>query len=292
MEKEPEDRPPDALVVGKQLDRLRRHVARKNQLTTDELRSSTTLGGTGIRIPEDSGPSGPAVIMSELMRAELEEMQKGGPISRLLNRAWVLIFLIVILLGILIWGLWPPSVEQRLDDVRRLLDRDEWVAASELLDRVEAQYPGHPYHVQVDLYRERIAKRDAAVKERWKIPSTSPTAVVGEAERFYREAQRDFETGNYARARQTWEKLVAAFDGVESQKDWVAKAREALARADARDLAAVDEAIRMARNEAPEKASRRLKALRELYQDRDDAAAKKAMELIDKSLAEITQPMP
>jgi len=292
MAKDPDDRPPDALVVGKQLDRLRRHVARKNQLTTDELRSSTTLGGTGIRIPEDSGPSGPAVIMSELMRAELEEMQKGGPISRLLNRAWVLIFLIVILLGILIWGLWPPSVEQRLDDVRRLLDRDEWVAASELLDRVEAQYPGHPYHVQVELYRERIAKRDAAVKERWKIPSSSPTAVVGEAERFYREAQRDFETGNYARARQTWEKLVAAFDGVESQKDWVAKAREALARADARDLAAVDEAIRMARNEPPEKATKRLRALRELYQDRDDAAARKAIELIDKSLGEITQPMP
>jgi serine/threonine-protein kinase len=283
LEKDPDDRPPDALVVGKQLDRLRRQVARKNQLTTDEVRSSTTLGGTGIRIPEDMGPSGPATLMSELMRAELEQIQKGGPISQLLNRAWVLIFLIVILLGILIWGLWPPSVEQRLDDVRRLLDRDEWVAASELLERVEEQYVGHPYHVQVELYRERIAKRKEAVQQRWNPPPPPP---VGEAERFFREAQHDSEAGNFAKARQTWEKLIAAFDGVESQKEWVAKAREALIKADARDLAAVDDAIRIAEKEPKEQAQKRLKALAELYRDRADAAAKTAVERIEKALSD------
>jgi serine/threonine-protein kinase len=293
LEKEPDKRPPDAQVVGKALERLRRQVARKSQLTTDELRSSTTLGGTGIRVPDDDmgglGPSGPATMMSEMMRAELEEMKEGGPLSRLLNRAWVLIFLIVILLGILIWGLWPISVEQRLDDVRRMLDRDEWTAARELLDKVEQQYPGHPYHVQVELYRERIAKRDAAVKARWngKGTDTSPVPVISEAERFYREAQHEFEKGEFMRARQTWEKLIAAFDGVESQKQWVAKAREALQKADARDLAAVEDAIRIALTEKPAQAEKRLKALAELYRDRHDDAAKKAVERIERAIKEL-----
>lgn len=289
LEKNPDDRPADALVVGKQLERLQRQVARKSQLTTDELRSSTTLGGTGIRLPEDMGPTGPAGMMSEMMRAELEQMKQTGPIGQLLNRAWVLIFLIVILLGILIWGLWPPSVESRLDDVRRLLERDEWAAASELLDKVEQQYPSHPYHVQVELYRERIAKRDAAVKARWAGKNdTAPTpAVASEAERFYREAQRDFDNGDYPRARLTWEKLVAAFDGVESQHQWVTKAREALAKADARDLAAVEEAINLAKKEPPEQAEKRLKALAELYRGRTDEAAKKAVARIERVVKEL-----
>lgn len=283
LQKDPDDRPPDALVVAKHLERVRRQVARKSQLTTDELRTSTTLGGTGIRIPEDMGPVGPATLMSEMMRAELEQMKEGGPLSRLLNRAWVLIFLIVILLGILIWGLWPASVESRLDDVRRLLDRDEWVAARELLDKVEQQYPGHPYHVQVDLYRERIAKRDAAVQKRWqKSGDTAPaSAAVSEAERFYREAQSDFEKGKIADARATWEKLIAAFDGGQVQ------AFTGLGHPLLLGLDAVEDAIKVAMTEKPEQAEKRLRALAELYRGRKDDAAKKAVERIERALKEI-----
>lgn len=288
MAKDPDDRPPDASVVARQLDRLKRHMGRKDQLTTDEVRSSTTLGGTGINIAEEFLPASSAGLAADLARAEARTRGQDGPISRLLSQAWVLIFGLVIVLSLLIWGLWPASVEQRLDEVRRLLDRDEWAAASELLDRIERQYRGHPYHVQVQLYRQRIAQREAAVKARWRNPDQE-TANTGEAERFFREAQREYDSGNYARARQIWEKLVAAFDGVESQKEWVEKARAALLKADARDLAAVDEAIRLAQNEPGPQARRRLQALADLYRDRDDLAAKTAIERIQAALSTLDQ---
>jgi serine/threonine-protein kinase len=283
LAKDPDDRPPDAAVVARQLERIRRHLARRDQLTTDEVRSSTTLGGTGINFAEEFGPANPGLSAEERLRAEERSVSAEGPIQRLLSQAWVLIFGLVIVLGVLIWGLWPASVEQRLDEVRRLLDRDEWAAASELLDRIEQQYRGHPYHVQVQLYRQRIAEREAAVKARWRSPADSMTAT-GEAERFFREAQREYESGNFAKARMIWEKLVAAFDGIESQKEWVDKARSALQKADARDLAAVDEAIRLAQSEPVSQARRRLQALADLYRNRSDPAARTAVERIEAAL--------
>ncbi|MCS6977832.1 MAG: serine/threonine protein kinase [Gemmatales bacterium] len=288
MAKDPDDRPPDAAVVARQLERIRRHLARRDQLTTDEVRSSTTLGGTGINFVEEFGSGEPASLAADLARSQARSAASEGPLHKLLNQAWVLIFGLVIILGVLIWGLWPASVEQRLDEVRRLLDRDEWAAASELLDRIEQQYRGHPYHVQVQLYRQRIADREAAVKARWR-PSSEGQTTTGEAERFFREAQREYESGNYAKARTIWEKLVAAFDGIESQKEWVEKARAALRKADARDLAAVDEAIRMARNESVPQARRRLQALADLYRDREDDAAKTAVRRIEAALLSLDQ---
>jgi hypothetical protein len=77
---------------------------------------------------------------------------------------------------------------------------------------------------------------------------------------------------------------VAAFDGIESQKEWVDKARSALQKADARDLAAVDEAIRLAQSEPVSQARRRLQALADLYRNRSDPAARTAVERIEAAL--------
>ena len=283
MAKDPDDRPPDAAVVARHLERIKRHLARKDQLTTDEVRSSTTIGGTAISILPDAGRSQSAHLTADPLRPASTAGRSLGPLALLANQAWVLIFGLVVVLVLLVWGLWPPSLEDRLDKVRRLLDRDQWSAASELLDRIEQQYPQHPYRVQVQLYRDRIAQKQAAVKARWQSASND----ISEAERFYREAQREYDSGNVARARQTWEKLVTAFDGVESEREWVDKARAALLRADARDLATVEQAIRLALSEPPASARKRLQALAELYRDRSDTAAQKVLERIAAALAEL-----
>jgi serine/threonine-protein kinase len=87
LEKEPDKRPPDALVLGKQLDVLRRKLERKGQMTeAGAPRQETVAEGR----PDPFNPEhfpGPATLMSRLMREELERQKRGGPLARLMRRA-------------------------------------------------------------------------------------------------------------------------------------------------------------------------------------------------------------
>ena len=67
--------------------------------------------------------------------------------------------------------------------------------------------------------------------------------------------------------------VVAAFAGVEGQSQWVLLAQDSLKRAEdtARELAAVDEAIKLAEQESNQQAETRLKALLQLYRESEPA---------------------
>ena len=110
LEKEPEKRPPDCLVLGKQLDAIRLKFARKSQLTAVDATEGATVAEN--RTDFEMEPrTGPATLMSRLMRAELDRQNAAHPLARLLNRTWVLALLLVGCLGLIVWTLWPPSRE-------------------------------------------------------------------------------------------------------------------------------------------------------------------------------------
>jgi hypothetical protein len=56
------------------------------------------------------------------------------------------------------------------------------------------------------------------------------TKYGSEAERFYNEGVRLCQAGDFAAARHTWERVVAAYAGIEAANLWVELSRQAAAR--------------------------------------------------------------
>jgi hypothetical protein len=284
LEKNPDRRPPDALVVSRQLDRVRRKAAQKSKMTTDAVRQGNTMveNGDGTPSPEERLKS--VSFVSRLMGAEIEALNHAGPLGRLLNRGWLLLLLFLATVGLLIWGVWPKSAAEVFQAAEHALVRGEWEAAAEELDRLERRHPGHPFSAKVGEMRDKI--------DRWRKARRGVTpeplallAPLGSAEQFYMEGLREYQNGNVEAAQEKWQLVTSAFAGVESQKRWVQLAQEALADPTKHDP--LEEALRLAKTEAPEQAVKRLEALLELYRYRRDKAGQTARERIGKALNEI-----
>jgi serine/threonine-protein kinase len=291
LEKEPEKRFPDALVLSRELEGIRRRLAHRNQHTTDMATKGATVADQRAEEPAGLVGPGPATLMSQLVRKELEDLNREGPISRLLNRAWLLILLLVIIIGILIYGLWPKSPETILREAEDLAGRGEYRQALQRLDRLESKHPNHPHGERADELRKTIEAEQALQQVRRATPGATSgfTTPASESERFYREAVVEYQSGRVEQARHKWQRVVDAFSGVESHQRWVALAQEALKQTEAEpsDFAAIEEAIRLAKSEPREKGAKRLKALAELYADRPDMTARAARSRIADALREL-----
>ena len=99
MEKDPEKRPADGAVLFRRLDAIRRKGGPPGRHADDC--PTTVLTSTADATDEDDeGRSGPATLMSRLMRRELERQNRGGPVRRLFNRPWVLTGSLALVLGL------------------------------------------------------------------------------------------------------------------------------------------------------------------------------------------------
>jgi hypothetical protein len=213
LEKEPEKRPPDCLVLGKQLDSIRRKLAHKAHGT---LISDTSATVAESKEEWKQREPGEATLMSRLVRAELGRQNLAGPISRLLNRAWLLIPLLLLCVGTIIWAFWPPSMESlyqhgsKLMESERLADmREAW---TDYLEPLNARFPNHPYQDQVKQFEQKLKAAEG------------PT----EAQRFFLQGERLQREGDFKGAMQTWQTMVAVFQNADGEKEWVRRAERAL----------------------------------------------------------------
>ncbi len=175
LEKDPSNRPPDCLVLGKHLESIRKKLDRKSSQTRAGAGGDATLAENRTAFTDDQAVAGPATLMSRLMRAELEGQKQQHPLLQVINRAWVLLGLLAICAGILVWTIWF---------------RDDGPATEP--------------------------------------PPAGPT-TSGEAQRFFQQGQRLRHEGRLGEAKQIWQDVVQAFDGVAADQEWVTKAAKALA---------------------------------------------------------------
>ena len=112
LEKDPAKRPPDGLVLHRQLDRLRRKLERKVALTNADARGSATRLDDGSAVMVDGGPGG-ATLMSRMMRSELEREQRGGSLTQFINQPLVLVLLLATCIGLIVWVLHGPTPAPR-----------------------------------------------------------------------------------------------------------------------------------------------------------------------------------
>jgi serine/threonine-protein kinase len=218
LEKDPAKRPPDCLVLSRQLDLIRRKLERKANPTRVGASDEGTLAEnkpSGI-MHSDFDP-GQATLMSKLVREELERQKRGGPIAEFFNQWYVLVPLFLVVLGILVWTFWPVGPETLYERGAALMqskDPTDWERAwSEYLEPLQRKYPDHPHQTEVERFRQQLEKHRTGQ------PPTEGQRLYVLGEKLHQEEQ-------WAAARRQWQNLVDVFQNVESEKEWVRKARK------------------------------------------------------------------
>ncbi|HVS38206.1 MAG TPA: protein kinase, partial [Gemmataceae bacterium] len=280
MEKDPEKRPADGGLLLRRLEAIRRkNVSRSSAPTRDAPRPATPAPGSAA---SKRGSQGPATLMSRLMRRELDQQNRGGPLARLFNRPMVIVALLAIVIGVLIWTFWPLNKEQlyqRGASAAASSDQDDWDKALEYFDALDRNYPNHPYHKEVDELRRRVADRDAA---RQAARAARLAGPMSEAQWFFEDGMRLCQRGDADGARRTWKALALAFSQSPEDAPWVSLANKELQRLDegaaldrqwAPVRAAVQKAKDLRQQGKTDEADAIMNGLRALYLNHNDPEA-------------------
>jgi hypothetical protein len=276
LEKDPGRRPPDAGVLGRRLEGLRRRMQFKAAQAKME-----TAAPSGVT-PSDSPRrgEGPATLMSRLMRAELNRMNRGGPIKQFFNHPIVIVVLFILTLGTIIWTFWPLSAEDLFARGAALMQSEEpydWDRGwTEYLDVLEKKYPEFRKDEVASFRRQwenRQLEKESALAARHAGP-------MSEAQWFYREGQRLRQVGKEQEARRMWQALIDVFGQVPGEGPWVRLAEKEMKagkdeRPVPRNLSSLRTAVNRVRQLRQDGKAQEADALRRSLLDlyRDDPAA-------------------
>ncbi len=141
LEKDPDKRFPDALVLSKRLKEILRRADVADQAETQIQQGRSTGGGNsaGVLVQGDSPNPLDAVggtLMRDLVKGEIEQVLGGSPLSRFFNNTWVLLGLFALLIaGGMLWfdtmsnrsraeteNAERPQEKKTLEDARRILE--------------------------------------------------------------------------------------------------------------------------------------------------------------------------
>jgi hypothetical protein len=275
LAKEPGDRPGDAGVLFRRLDSLRRKLARQEEAPP------TQSAGATRGFPEGTGP---ATMVSQFVRAELEAQNRGGPIKRFLDHPVVVVTLFVLCLTTLVWTFWPANPETLFRRGAKLMessDPGDWEQAwTRYLEPLKTKFPDHAHREEVDAFERQIEEARAEAGD----DPDRPHRPMSEARWFYERALRCRRRGEDAEARRLLEALIDAYRDLPSQRRWVRLAEQELdlrppLRRAPRTAPVLREALDRARlleKEGKADAAKAIRAgLKELY--RDDEAAKEVI---------------
>ncbi len=278
LEKEPEKRPPDAGVLLRRLDSLRRKYQRRANRNTQPGTDDTAVDGE-----RRKGKTGPATVMARLMRDELDYQKHGGPLARFFNHPVVLLTLFLITVGLIVWAFLPPSPEKLFERGAALMKSDDpadWEEAwNEYLSRLSERHPDF----RSDEVEEFRRKAESATERRHEERNARLSGPMSEAHWFYEKGLRLYQQGRTAEAKAVWKDLVTAFGEVDAESAWVRRARQGLEDDPANPprrgnerwesvRQAQKEAKRLEREGNPGEATKVRDALRRLYADDSSAA--------------------
>ncbi len=215
---DPAHRPADAGVLLRRLESVRRRLGWK---------ASVALP------PEDQPPlplRSESSATEDLLSAEQRAAHAGGPLRRFFHHPLVLATLLLITLGLIVWGFLPPSADSLYERGAALMeseDPNDWRTAwDDYFSRLEERYPDHPYKEKVAIYRQRV--EDLRMQDRAAVRAQQ-SRPPSEAQWFYIQGMRWRQLGEEARAQKCWHDLITAFEGSPSEHPWVQLARETMA---------------------------------------------------------------
>lgn len=225
LEKEPDKRPPDAMVLRREFEKIDQKLRRKSHLTEIAPGDDMTMAENAMR-PSRRHHEGPATMMSRMVREELEQQNRGGPITQFFNQPVVLVVALVLCISGIAYAFWPLSEEQLFKRGEALMQSEyyaDWeMAWNQYFEPLEQRFPDHKYQDELKEYRRQL--ENTRLSREFSIPS--------EAERFYKKGERLQSEGRFEEAKKTWKNLIVVFGGQEAEKAWVQKATSAVENLD------------------------------------------------------------
>ena len=219
LEKDPDKRPPDCLVLARKIDSIRRKLDRKKNITSLGEDEATVAENKMDKIPLENRP-GPATLMSRLVRLELEGQNQGGPLGRMFNSVFVLVPLLILCVGTIVYAFWPLSAEALFRHGQSIMESStsvhDWEHAwDDYFEPLNQRFPDHPYKEEVEEYRRKIADKRSV--------------FMSEPQRLYLQGEARLKEGDLAGAQKIWQNLDVVFaDADVSERAWVVKARKGL----------------------------------------------------------------
>ena len=172
LEKDPAHRPADGFVLLRQLERpikakLDRKQAHETIIPSPFVTLKPESGRSGRRsnVPTITG-EGPATLASRLMRKELIELNRGGPVQRFFNHPLMLLAMLAACIGLIAWGLTRKKLtaEELYAAAEPLMQSDkpvDWrLAWSEYLEPLTERFPDNPHHEEVAAFQQKLLDAD------------------------------------------------------------------------------------------------------------------------------------
>lgn len=225
LEKNPDKRFPDALVLLRHLEQ----VVRLEDFAPTAVSSpgegandlgATTVAATDLQAHAVPGRPGPATMMQGLMRAELTDAARGGPLTALFNNTYVLVGLLALTILGGVWWFRPHTLtnSEKLEKAKTLLAHEpgpEWLSAKRELLEPLLNATDVPHEKVIDLLQE-IELYELTRPARGS-PGLKGTVPRTESERLVQLATHHRQIGDLGRAERTLEALRALLAGDDQQ---------------------------------------------------------------------------
>jgi serine/threonine-protein kinase len=292
LEKDPARRPPDSLVLHRQLDSLRRKLERKGRLTVHGAAKDGTLADNRDELPGE-GHEGPATFMSRMVRSQFEKEKYESSFLRWINRPLVMVTMLACCIGILAYTFWPqrkPDPEElfakaKASGLMDSSDPQEWETAWNLYLESISEIPSNPHHEEIQAFKRKMDDRFAVRRALAGIRGNAP---ITDGQRFYLRGVRLCKEGDLDAARQVWRSLVTSFQGT-GEDHWVQLAQAGLIeldrkapmapRSDESFHRALERARELKKQDKKQDAEKILNGLLHLY--RDDISSDDRLKQID-----------
>jgi serine/threonine-protein kinase len=235
MEKDPEQRYPDAFVLLKALEVVeKREDYKANAGVTQVVGAPVDTEATLVpssKEDEEVGPGG-ATLMRDMMRIELERENRETAFSRVLNNTWVLIGLLGLLIAGGFYFVRPNSglsAQERFNEGVELLSAkpgNGWLRARDdyfqpLLDQNADEWSEKIAPHMKKIQRYATAREFAKGRKPLQAPGDEPTRLLSRA-------VQAAENGNLELARKTVTSVIEIMDGEEQYSYLTEIAKELL----------------------------------------------------------------
>ncbi len=231
LSKEPAARPPDAGLVARRLQ----VIARKDQMTRDRelVPSSRPASQSGQVLPNPG--EGPATFVSRMVRAHLEEQNRGGLWSRMMRKPWVVVPSLAGVCAALVWIFWPEDEAARMDQGIRMMGstdplekRRGW---EEFLEPLANKKGGPVPEGGFGLY---LLKYEQSKRELQAIGRARLADVQSDGEWVYLCAKRLGRLGELEQSKRLLHALIISYRDNQREMPWVRKAEADLGEDSAR----------------------------------------------------------
>ncbi len=216
MEKDPSERPFDALAVQVKLEEVKEMVASQASVA-----KQTAMGGGSSTMME--GDADLTKILGKSKKKRKRKRQRQVPFY---EKAWFLGLCLTGIIGLLAWGFWPANEQERFVELEAPMastDSKDWYGVEYKLADYLADFPDSEHAAQVQQWKDRV-EMDRAEKQAERNAKMGRDAE-SHAERLYMEARMFEKFGDRLTALQKFEGIPALFEGDEQARPFVNLAR-------------------------------------------------------------------